>query len=668
MAAIVDAARGTLTLRGPAGSIGPARCLLTVEGQARPLAVLQGARRVRAAHDLVVERRLGTLLVRLQARSLDGNWTSLAVRVTNRGRKPVRIGPLDLRLPIRRGLQFGGSPQQLRLLSNPRGMGFYAGTRWLLPRRRSDRYDLGPSRPQGGMPYERWNSSWMVTALWDAPSRRGVVLGAVQPMQDGLAFLTEEDDFLIRFFPDTRLIAPGGTAEAATLEANFTEPPREALDAYAARHRQQLPADLLSFAGWNSFDYYCNTERLSDILENADGIAKDRTLRPHLKWICVDSGWEYRWGEYVPVEHRFPGGIPALVAALRERGLQTGLWTAPLLVERWSTHASRWDPDLFVKNEKGEYLAVFNDNCFLVDPTHPAGERYLTEVYRRLHAEGVRYFKCDFLELGFAHGRYRHQPYLSLTEANRRTLEIIRRAIGPESFLLACISTPEAAIGIADCMRISGDMHNRWSNAQFSALNTAWRWWMHGQLIWNDPDMIMVRGPETARVDQESYRVEQPFQMFRDSGPLFSRREAELWMTFCLLSGGLYSLCDRLSHLNAAGRHILRVASENLSQVAARPVDFYEAGLPSTYLQVDGAVTRLGVFNWYDEPRSFTVDTDGLLALPTGAVLEELWTGERRTWRGPFRVRIPPHGCCYFRTPTPGAAPSSLGNRLRSGR
>jgi hypothetical protein len=197
-------------------------------------------------------------------------------------------------------------------------------------------------------------------------------------------------------------------------------------------------------------------------------------------------------------------------------------------------------------------------------------------------------------------------------------------------------------------------MHNLWPCAQYSALNTAWRWWMHGTLFWNDPDMIPVRGPQTADVSNEAYRVERPYAFMKgDSGPLFNRQEAELWMAFCLLSGGLFSLCDRMTKLNAVGRRIVGTAMRNLSQVAGKPIDFYEPGLPALYLQRDQPFTRLGVFNWYDKPRRMRVHTDGLLEIAKGTTLHEIWSGTKREWNGPFSVTVPARSCLYYRFAAP---------------
>jgi len=645
----VDMSMGTLTLEGPGGRIGPGTAVILVEG-GDGINFLKGAE-VKIHDDAMEIHYCGDIISCVMTFAVKhGKWLCMNITVTNDSDREIRIEYADfLEFKSDLGFDFGGNTKDIRLLSNPRGMGPFAGTRDLIPTEKPDIYDLTPGRGHELLWYEKWNYSWMVVGVWDKKSRKGAVIGAAQPMHESLMFRTENDMFYARLFNDTRLIVPGTSVCSPEVQFNMYDQPREGLEAYADLNQQNLSKKRITdYAGWNSFDYYQNTETLPDIVENAKAIKAIPEVGRRINWICIDSGWEYRWGEYYALEHRFPGGVRNISATLRENGFGPGIWTAPLMVERYNTRITRWDPDVLVRDENGNFVPVFFDNCYIVDPTHPAGEKYLTDTYTRLYDEGIRYYKCDFLEFGYL-GRLRFNREMSLTDVNRRCLEIIRNAIGPDSFLLACIATPESTIGLCDASRISGDMHNMWSSAQMSAVNTAWRWWMHGKLFWNDPDMIAIRGTETADITGDAFHVETPFRDLAGStGPVFNRVEAETWMTFCLLSGGLFTLSDRMEKLNAAGLRIVSVAMENLSQVAAKPVDFYEPGLPAVYLQQDEACTRLGVFNWYGEPRTIRVHTDGLLDIPDGTLLHEIWSGSDTEWKGPFDVEVPAHGCLYY--------------------
>ena len=185
-----------------------------------------------------------------------------------------------------------------------------------------------------------------------------------------------------------------------------------------------------------------------------------------------------------------------------------------------------------------------------------------------------------------------------------------------------------------------------------SAVNIAWRWWMHGKLFWNDPDMIAIRDPETAETASEVFRIETPFRdLSCGSGPVFNLIEAKTWMTFCVLSGGLFTLGDRMEKLNEAGRKIVAKAIENLSSTAAKPVDFYEPGLPALYLQIDKACVRLGVFNWRQKTQTIRVHTDNLIDIPHRTVLDEIWSEKPKIWEGPFDVEVPAHRCLFYRFP-----------------
>ena len=652
----IDVGTGELALLGPSGRIGPWRASLEFEGEGgvTTLDIFKGAEVIVTDERITLRGAADGVGCSVSFTLKTDGWLCLSLTVLNGGGGEIRIRRADfMDLDCASGLDFGGVSGDLRMMGNPRGMSPYAGARDLFPSESPDIYDLGPNRPHDILGYEKWNHSWMVTALWDRRLRRGAVMGAAHPMHESLLFLTEGGHFIGRLFYDGRVVPTGKAAASPDVLINMRDRPREGLAAYAELNRQDLRVGRLAdYMGWNSFDYYANTETLADIEENAAAINALPALKGRVKWICVDSGWEYRWGEYYALEHRFPGGVPRLCERIREAGLEPGIWTAPIMVERYNTRLTRWDPDALVKDGEGNLQSVFFGNCYLVDPTHPAGERYLRETYGRLRAEGVRYFKCDFLEFGVL-GRARFDREMSVTDANRRVLEIIREAVGPDAFILACIGTPESIVGLCDAARISGDMHNRWSSAQMSAVNTAWRWWMHGRLFWNDPDMLAIRGPETADYSREAFQVEAPFKDLKGgTGPAFSRLEAESWTAFLLLSGGLLTFSDRMASLNEAGRRIASIAAENFSQVAATPVDFYEPGLPSLYVQMDGPVGRLGAFNWYGETRTVRVHDDGLAGIRSGTVMREIWSGTERVWDGPFDVTLPAHGCAYYRWDT----------------
>jgi hypothetical protein len=125
--------------------------VLLIDG-GREVNVLKGARALRTATGVDIRLRSGPSDGAITVRELDETWLTAAVTLTNRSRRDVRIAHLDLlRLKIATGSAFGGTARGLRMLSNPRGMGYFAGTRDLVPGKQPDLYDLGPIRPNGGL-------------------------------------------------------------------------------------------------------------------------------------------------------------------------------------------------------------------------------------------------------------------------------------------------------------------------------------------------------------------------------------------------------------------------------------------------------------------------------------------------------------------------------------
>lgn len=68
---------------------------------------------------------------------------------------------------------------------------------------------------------------------------------------------------------------------------------------------------------------------------------------------------------------------------------------------------------------------------------------------------GFDFFKLDFLYAGALDGG-RHEDMSAVT-AYRSGLELIRRAIGTEAYLLGCGAPILPSIGLVDAMRVSPD-------------------------------------------------------------------------------------------------------------------------------------------------------------------------------------------------------------------
>ena len=155
---------------------------------------------------------------------------------------------------------------------------------------------------------------------------------------------------------------------------------------------------------------------------------------------------------------------------------------------------------------------------------------------------------------------------------------------------------------------------------------------MNGAWWWNDPDMLVVRGPETSDRRTMAYQPKIPYSFGGWlAGDEYTENEAQFWATVCILSGGIISLSDRLAHLNAKGLRILRTVLPLMSPNAARPIDYWDHSLPGAWTQTaaDNS-TRLALLNWYDKPQHISVDLAEAGFTDTAACsLRDIWSQKR---------------------------------------
>lgn len=563
-------------------------------------------------------------------------------------RKPEKIAALAvLSIPLQSGLKLGGKPADYRQFVNSRGMISHTGTRRLIPGIKRDPYDVDDviwRQPESSLENELW--SWTVTSVWCPQTRGALTMSFDQPQDISGAFIVENKRLQASVFVDQPMIKSNGIIDLPPLRIDLSREPREALEQTVLQGpRRNKINDPRMLCNWNSFDYYRQTERLEDILENADFIAQTPWLKKHVKAIVVDESWEYAFGEWNVVEHKYPGGLQRLAREIRKRNLMPGIWTAPFLARCNVTRLAAWRADLMARDAEGEVCHSLGGACMVLDPTHPEVEKMTGNLYKRLYGAGFRLFKLDFLDCVLQARRF-HDARSTPTAALRHGMEIIRKALGADAVILGCNGPQESVTGIVDTNRIGNDIHNLWSHAQACGRSTLWRWWMNGQWWWNDPDMMTVRGPQTSDHRTMIYQRKTPFTFGGWlAGDEFSEKEAQFWATVCLLSGGLITLSDRLPHLNRRGLAILKKILPLMTATAARPVDYWTAAMPAIWVQPTAAEgNRLALLNAYDVTCKVQVDLHEAGWAETGSLsFRELWSGRViKSSGGKISIVLPP--------------------------
>lgn len=227
---------------------------------------------------------------------------------------------------------------------------------------------------------------------------------------------------------------------------------------------------------------------------------------------------------------KFPSGLRTLAADITKLGMTPGIWVGYYLPDTLKAKKGYvTDPD--GKPHKGDWVGYAMNGL----DVEAREEAYLVSI-RQLRRDGWRYFKIDTLR-HVLYDSYRQVPDYwkvkgqSMEDAFRALLAETKRAVGRDTYLLACWGTMPELAGIPDGARIGEDVGPDVASmrraakyiAQFHHLNN---------VIWrNDPDYMCLRVP-----------VEQ----------------AQAWATLTAMAGGHLMVSDPVSAYDEARVDVLR--------------------------------------------------------------------------------------------------------------
>ena len=356
-------------------------------------------------------------------------------------------------------------------------------------------------------------------------------------------------------------------------------------------NRQSIPP-----AGWCS--WYCFGPRVTaqQVLDNLDVISKQI---PGLKYIQIDDGYQPAMGDWLDTGAAFGGAVQTVLKQIRERGFEPAIWVAPFIAEA-DSKLFKQHPDWFVKDADGSPLRADKVTFggwrrgpwYALDGTHPDARAHLERVFRTMRREwGCSYFKLDANFWGAIHGGYFHDPKATRIEAYRRGMEAVLRGAG-DAFILGCNHPIWASLGLIHGSRSSNDIKREWKRIETTARQNLMRNWQNGRLWWNDPDAVVLTGT----LPDNEYRFH---------------------ATAIYASGGMI----------LSGDDLTTIPSERLAMLSRlEPPTGIAAKFDEDSLEV-GAVQLKDrrvfcLLNWGDAPKAMT------LALPGGANLREIWSGE----------------------------------------
>jgi alpha-galactosidase len=439
-------------------------------------------------------------------------------------------------------------------------------------------------------------TSWWCSAFADRDGR-GIVLGFLSAARFTGAI--ELDRGTCRAYNFAEGIS-GGPVWSEPLFVAYTDDIPATLQTYAD-HVARIAGvtnpkpPVSGWASWLHFgvDFDSNT-----VLENADELARWFEGEEQRPVVHIDHGWEKRVRLHRPdlawePRLEFTDDMRALVASINAKNLRTGLWVVPFAINVGAEGAER-HLDYVVRDASGAPKLVGAGQNYCIDPTHPEGERWLRELFHRFRKWGVSYFKLEYLRLLLCAEPFDAVDGLDTVrvyaraktraEAYRYGLQVIRDAVGPETYLLGCGAPALPGAGLVDAHRVGGDIERWWDSEHRTGVracsrNAAANFFWNGRAWRNDPDVL-------AAFDEENL--------------------LRFWTTTVMLAGGNALASAPLTRLTETQRHAIRAAMPSLG-ISAIP------HAPNEWrLALDGYELR-GFFNPSDEAQTFTIEGEGLL-------------------------------------------------------
>ena len=247
--------------------------------------------------------------------------------------------------------------------------------------------------------------------------------------------------------------------------------------------------------GWCSWFAFLDKVTEGDVMRTADVLSE--VLRPYgYEYLQIDDGYQRATGRpelWLNANEKFPAGLQALAAYIRQKGLKPGLWTnATFSQSDFAEQHAEW----FVHDEAGR-VARGNWIDHPVDASvREALEALVRPLYRGLRDMGWEYFKLDALR------HLRYEGYNTFRDhfahkgvepgsAFRQYVAAVREEIGDDRFLLACWGVRPELVGLVDGCRLGTDGFSYAGLAQFNSFNNVvWR---------NDPDHVELSEAEAWR-------------------------------------------------------------------------------------------------------------------------------------------------------------------------
>ncbi|MEI8244507.1 MAG: alpha-galactosidase [Lentisphaerota bacterium] len=321
---------------------------------------------------------------------------------------------------------------------------------------------------------------------------------------------------------------------------------------------------------------------------------------------------------------RFPSGMKAMAAKIRECKLVPGIWLSPTvrLGSRLADEHSEW----LMADENGNPDLM--GGCTYLDLSVNEAQMFFLRILDVLFVEwGYKALKFDFMTHWFTLERARFRNGGSGPYWRDWVFSEIRKRIGDDGVFLTCIAmsmgNPFVA-RFADAYRCGCDIHMCTWPEQLKAV------------AWSLPAVILP-GRQNNLLNADSAG-------FGDC----TVNERQVWLNWCFITQGIFEWggkveeytdeefsCMRKLLAHADRGHKVECLNDDVFTGRGIPKLLYVEYPRDSLTRKCGIKAHLALFNWSDEPMAISVLTNKL----AGCSLADFWTGEKLQIKGNLLIR-----------------------------
>ena len=239
-------------------------------------------------------------------------------------------------------------------------------------------------------------------------------------------------------------------------------------------------------------------------------------------------------------------------------------------------------------------------------------------------------FKTDFMLWGLQDSSRvkRHTPGKTSVEYFREYLQMIREAIGEESYWLGCIAPFIPFVGYADGMRIGGDVGSSW-NGEFGPQN------MMQCLVGNN------------YINHNYYQIDPDAVMLREFQIRLDEREIHSLALLAAMSGSCIYTSDPLHLIKKDRQKLFLFLKPDIRRKANIPF-LDEERKEMVFVQHGKNSSLIFILNKSETTlkEAYTLQQ---LGIPTSYSVVRVMTGEQEgLWKQKLLVDIEPHDCRLY--------------------